>query len=51
MTEAELDAFEDEPFFSEALALRHWDDLAKIEKLEVPSLDSYRATLEALVRT
>ena len=51
MTDVELDSFEEEPFFTEAVALRHWDALAKIENLPVPSLDSYRDTLAALLKT
>jgi predicted HD phosphohydrolase len=45
MSDIELDSFEEEPFFTEAVALRHWDDLAKIENLAVPALDSYRHIL------
>jgi len=51
MNDAELDAFEENPFFNQAVTLRHWDDRAKIEKLAVPGLDTYRATLESLVKT
>ncbi len=51
MCDVELDSFEDEPFFTEAVALRHWDDLAKIEKLEVPGLDSYRNAMAAMLKT
>ena len=51
MTDTELDAFEEETFFNQAVTLRHWDDRAKAENLVVPGLDSYRATIESLVRT
>ena len=51
MTDAQLDAFEEHNFFNQAVALRHWDDRAKTENLVVPGLDSYRATIESLVRT
>jgi gamma-butyrobetaine dioxygenase len=51
MTDTELDAFEEEEFFSQAVTLRHWDDKAKTEKLAVPGLDRYRATIESLVKT
>jgi predicted HD phosphohydrolase len=51
MTDTELDAFEEEAFFSQAVTLRHWDDRAKTENLAVPGLDSYRSTIESLVRT
>jgi phosphonate degradation associated HDIG domain protein len=48
MTDTELDAFEEETFFPQAVTLRHWDDRAKTENLPVPSLDTYRATMESL---
>lgn len=51
MTDVELDAFEEDAFFKEALRLRHWDDSAKTEHLAVPGLDTYRATIESLVKT
>jgi len=51
MTDTELDAFEEERFFSQAVTLRHWDDRAKTENLAVPGLDSYRSTIESLVKT
>jgi gamma-butyrobetaine dioxygenase len=51
MTDTELDAFEEESFFSQAVTLRHWDDRAKTETLTVPGLDSYRSTIESLVKT
>jgi gamma-butyrobetaine dioxygenase len=51
MTDTELDAFEEETFFHQAVALRHWDDRAKIENLAVPGLDTYRATMESLAKT
>ncbi len=51
MTDTELDAFEEEDFFSQAVTLRHWDDRAKTENLAVPGLASYRSTMESLVKT
>ncbi|RVU31587.1 HD domain-containing protein [Neptunomonas marina] len=33
MTDEELDAFEDEPFFTESLQLRYWDDQGKDPEL------------------
>jgi len=51
MTDTELDAFEEETFFHQAVTLRHWDDRAKIEKLSVPGLDTYRITMESLAKT
>jgi gamma-butyrobetaine dioxygenase len=51
MTDTELDAFEEEAFFNQAVTLRHWDDKAKTENLAVPALDAYRATLQSLAKT
>lgn len=39
--------FESNPFFSDAVELRRWDDKAKAPGLRVPDLDHYRAILEA----
>ncbi len=38
--------FEDSPGFREAVALRKWDDAAKVEHLKVPRLEHYRQILE-----
>ena len=46
MHPAEIRAFQAEPFHGEAVALRCWDDQAKVSDLEVPGLDSYRPLLE-----
>ena len=51
MTDAELDAFEEEPYYPQAVKLRHWDDQAKVEKLPVPALDTYRETIASLLKT
>lgn len=42
---AEIAEFESNPHFRAAVALRRWDDLAKIPAMEVPTLDSYRPQL------
>jgi phosphonate degradation associated HDIG domain protein len=44
-TAAEVAEFESNPHFRAAVALRRWDDLAKIPDMEVPTLDSYRPQL------
>jgi predicted HD phosphohydrolase len=51
MTDAELDAFEEELHYSQAVKLRHWDDQAKTEKLAVPALDTYRETMAKLLKS
>jgi gamma-butyrobetaine dioxygenase len=46
-TEEEVRAFEREPFFADAVALRRWDDGAKVPGLAVPGLEEYRCCLRA----
>ena len=50
MAGAQVQAFEAEPFFADAVRLRRWDDAAKRPAREVPPLDTYRAMAEALLR-
>jgi phosphonate degradation associated HDIG domain protein len=40
--------FEDNPVFRDAVALRKWDDAAKVEHLKVPKLEHYLEILEHL---
>jgi [1-hydroxy-2-(trimethylamino)ethyl]phosphonate dioxygenase len=48
-TPQDAEAFEREPHWREAVALRRWDDGAKVAGLAVPPLESYRSLLESLV--
>jgi phosphonate degradation associated HDIG domain protein len=48
---AEVADFERNPFAAEAVRLRRWDDLGKIEGLETPPLEHYRPALEAGLRS
>jgi [1-hydroxy-2-(trimethylamino)ethyl]phosphonate dioxygenase len=48
-TPAEVRRFEQEPHWEHAVALRRWDDAAKVPGLAVPGLDHYRPCLEAVV--
>lgn len=50
MTAAEAEAFLALPHAKDAVTLRHADDAAKMEKLEVPPLDSYREMVESFWR-
>lgn len=50
MSSAEVADFEANEFADDALRLRHWDDLAKEEGLQVPGLPHYREILESLMR-
>lgn len=42
----EVRRFEQEPWFRSAVAVRRWDDAAKVPGLAVPDLEHYRACLE-----
>lgn len=50
MDAAEAAAFETNPGWTESVALRGWDDQAKVDGLAVPDLASYRSLLESLAR-
>jgi phosphonate degradation associated HDIG domain protein len=45
----EVQRFEQEPFWQSAVALRRWDDAAKVPGLSVPDLEHYRPCLEAVL--
>jgi phosphonate degradation associated HDIG domain protein len=47
MSQDEVCRFEREPWFRAAVAVRRWDDTAKVPGLAVPGLDHYRLCLEA----
>ena len=46
MSDVEQDAFEQIPYFRDALTLRRWDDMAKVKGLEVVGLETYRDTVQ-----
>jgi gamma-butyrobetaine dioxygenase len=46
---AEVRAFEAEPWHRSAVAVRRWDDAAKVPGLAVPGLGHYRPRLEAVL--
>jgi [1-hydroxy-2-(trimethylamino)ethyl]phosphonate dioxygenase len=46
-TQNEVRRFEQEPFWQDAVALRRWDDQAKVPGLSVAGLEHYRSCLEA----
>lgn len=50
MSDAELAAFDREPFAHEALTLRRWDEAAKDPNRRVRSMQEYRPLLESLLR-
>jgi phosphonate degradation associated HDIG domain protein len=45
----EVRRFEESPFFEAAVAVRGWDDAAKVPGLSVPGLEHYRSRLEAVL--
>jgi phosphonate degradation associated HDIG domain protein len=49
-TPDEVRRFEQEPWFRSAVAVRRWDDVAKVPGLAVPGLEHYRSLLEAVLR-
>ena len=49
MSAVERAEFEANPYFRDAVRLRHWDDTAKIPELAVPGLEHYRDRLLAAV--
>jgi predicted HD phosphohydrolase len=46
MSEEEIAEFLQSSWWPDAVALRRWDDEAKIPGLKVPDLSSYRARIE-----
>ena len=50
MSPEELDAFRQNEFWEEALALRKWDDMAKIAELQTPNLEHYLQLAGNMVR-
>jgi predicted HD phosphohydrolase len=49
MNAAEVQAFESETFFKDALKLRQFDDMGKQPDWQPAGLDSYRPLLESLL--
>jgi predicted HD phosphohydrolase len=47
----EVAEFESNPFAGEAVRLRRWDDVGKIEGLETPALEHFRPALRAGMRS
>ena len=47
MNKNEVSAFENDPFFKEALQLRTWDDKAKNPKATTPLLEHYLPLIKA----
>lgn len=50
MSDPERVAFEQIPYFQDALMLRRWDDLAKVKGVEIPRLNAYREIVRKCLR-
>jgi phosphonate degradation associated HDIG domain protein len=50
-TPQEVEQFQQNPFAQAAVALRHWDEAAKVAKLETPGLEHFRPHLLRSVRS
>lgn len=50
MSSDEVRAFEAEPYYTDAIALRRWDDQAKDPTAETPDFDHFRALLQRSTR-
>lgn len=48
-TDEEVEAFEENPYYQDAVHLRRWDDQAKVAGLDVPKLAHYRSRLEKVL--
>ncbi|MDT5362522.1 MAG: hypothetical protein QOC69_4284, partial [Mycobacterium sp.] len=48
MTDAEQKAFEGSPYFSDAIPLRRWDDMAKDANAHTPAFDDFAAAVSAV---
>ena len=46
MNEVECAAFEQNPFYAEAIRLRKWDEEAKVPGLQVPQAADYEQMLD-----
>ena len=50
-SQEEVAEFEHSPYARDAVRLRHYDDIGKVEGLETPDLEHYRPVLEAAIRS
>ena len=48
-TDDEVEAFEKNPHYQDAVRLRRWDDQAKVAGLDVPDLAHYRSVFERVL--
>lgn len=48
MSQSEIASFESNPYFRDAVTLRHWDDRAKVQSLATEPLQAYRYLIESV---
>lgn len=51
MSEAEVSAFEQNPFFSDAVKLRKWDDQAKVQELTTAPVEDFEENIAVSLRS
>jgi phosphonate degradation associated HDIG domain protein len=51
MSSAEVSAFEQNPFFSDAVKLRKWDDQAKVQELTTAPVEDFEKNIAASLRS
>lgn len=51
MSEAEVSAFEQNPFFSDAVMLRKWDDQAKVQELATAPVEDFEENIAVSLRS
>jgi phosphonate degradation associated HDIG domain protein len=51
MSEAEVSAFEQNPFFSDAVKLRKWDDQAKVQELITAPVEDFEENIAVSLRS
>ena len=51
MSSAEVSAFEQNPFFSDAVKLRKWDDQAKLQELTTAPVEDFEKNIAASLRS
>jgi len=51
MSDAQTKAFEGSPYFSDAVALRRWDDMAKDAEAATPAFDDFAEAISAVAAT
>lgn len=51
MSEEEVSSFEQNPFFSDAVKLRKWDDKAKVQELTTAPIEDFEKNIAVSLRS